>query len=98
MKGKKVKKMTGRELLASLQDKAKQKGNGKELDLKSSPAYQMLERTAQRYPNANFVFPNKKLKVEKNKKMALFDIADGVTIYCRYRDETFIVYLPKSYL
>ena len=98
MKGKKAKTLTGRKLLEKLLNNPKQSGNKKEFD-KSSPVYQMLLRVARRYPNANFVFPNKKLKAEPNKKMALFDICDGMTIYCRYRDDmTFFVYRLPRYL
>ena len=97
MKGKKAKKMTGRELSEKLF--ILKHNNGSELETESAPAYQTLFKTAQRYPMANFVFLKKKIKDGPSRKLALFDICDGMIIYCRYGENmTFYVSLPKHYL
>lgn len=96
---KKVKKMKGKELLAKIPYILKRKNDGGELEVESKPGYRLLLETAQRYPEATFVFPKKNLKNEPPKKAALFDVRDGMVLLCSYKDKmTFFVFLPKHYL
>ena len=96
---KKVEKMKGKELLAKLPYILKRKHDGGELEVESKPGYRLLLETAQRYPEVTFVFPKKKLKSEPPKKVAIFDVRDGMVLFCSYENKmTFFVFPPKHYL
>ncbi len=83
-------KMTGKEMIKKLPSMKRWR---KEIEPKSSSAYQRLIQIGSMYPTATFIFCSK-----HKKKAKLYEAYGGLVVYCNYKDDLkFYVILHKKH-